>query len=407
MQPIDPAARFLDLLGRHAAIIAPSHPGFGNSPRPADFDTVYDLMHLYLDLLESLPHEKVTLLGFSFGGWLAAEIAAACCHRIDRLILVDPFGIKISDRETPDIVDVFNTQPGCGPRPANGTIPTLFAPDFNAMDDAALVRYARSRDALCLYGFQPYMYNPQLKRWLARIAVPTMVVWGASDRIVTPELRPHLCRPDPGRPLHADRHRGPSSGDRATGSVCRPRVPLHRLREAGAIEIAGIHGKKSMDVWWQCEIPYPFVPKDVLDATDSVRATLPNQWCDPKIAADLYHEVLDEFLLCDDEGMNVLAIEHHAGINSLMAANPMFVGILARQTRKVRILSLGTLVSLRPRPRAHRRGIRHRRCDVARPAGDRVCEVGRHGDGVQPHQSGGQPGTLLGSNRPDPQGPQP
>jgi alkanesulfonate monooxygenase SsuD/methylene tetrahydromethanopterin reductase-like flavin-dependent oxidoreductase (luciferase family) len=105
-----------------------------------------------------------------------------------------------------------------------------------------------------------------------------------------------------------------------------------------------------MDAWWQCEIPYPDVPQDVLAAADSVRGSLPNKWCDPKVAADLYEEVLDEFLLCDDEGMNVLAIEHHAGINSLMAANPMFVGILARQTRKVRILSLGTLVSLREDP---------------------------------------------------------
>ena len=105
-----------------------------------------------------------------------------------------------------------------------------------------------------------------------------------------------------------------------------------------------------MDVWWQCEIPYPFVPQDVLAKTDSVRGSLPNKWCDPKVAADLYEEVLDEFLLCDDEGMNVLAIEHHAGINSLMASNPMFVGILARQTRKVRILTLGTLVSLREDP---------------------------------------------------------
>lgn len=105
-----------------------------------------------------------------------------------------------------------------------------------------------------------------------------------------------------------------------------------------------------MECWWQCEIPYPYVPKEVLDAADAVRASLPNSWCDPRVAADLYEEVLDEFLLCDDEGMNVLAIEHHAGINSLMGANPMFVGILARQTRKVRILSLGTLVSLRPDP---------------------------------------------------------
>jgi alkanesulfonate monooxygenase SsuD/methylene tetrahydromethanopterin reductase-like flavin-dependent oxidoreductase (luciferase family) len=105
-----------------------------------------------------------------------------------------------------------------------------------------------------------------------------------------------------------------------------------------------------VDAWWQCEVPYPFVPQDVLDAADSVRGSLPNRYCDPKVSADLFHEVIDEFLLCDDLGMNVLAIEHHAGINSLLCANPMLVGILARQTRKVRILSLGTLVSLRTDP---------------------------------------------------------
>jgi alkanesulfonate monooxygenase SsuD/methylene tetrahydromethanopterin reductase-like flavin-dependent oxidoreductase (luciferase family) len=105
-----------------------------------------------------------------------------------------------------------------------------------------------------------------------------------------------------------------------------------------------------MDAWWQCEIPYPFVPQEVLQKADSVRASLPNRYCDPRIAADLFEEVIDEFLLCDAMGLNVLAIEHHAGINSLLGANPMLVGILARQTRQVRILSLGTLVSLRKDP---------------------------------------------------------
>ena len=105
-----------------------------------------------------------------------------------------------------------------------------------------------------------------------------------------------------------------------------------------------------MDAWWQCEVPYPFIPPDVLTATDSVRASLPNRYCDPKIAADLFEEVIDEFLLCDDLGLHVLAIEHHAGINSLLASNPMLLGILARQTRQVRILTLGTLISLRQDP---------------------------------------------------------
>ena len=105
-----------------------------------------------------------------------------------------------------------------------------------------------------------------------------------------------------------------------------------------------------MDVWYQCEIPYPHVAQDVLDRAPSVRASLPNRYCDPKVAANLFEECIDEFLLCDERGLNVVAIEHHGGINSLLAANPMLVGILARQTKKARILSLGTLVTLRPDP---------------------------------------------------------
>jgi alkanesulfonate monooxygenase SsuD/methylene tetrahydromethanopterin reductase-like flavin-dependent oxidoreductase (luciferase family) len=105
-----------------------------------------------------------------------------------------------------------------------------------------------------------------------------------------------------------------------------------------------------MEVWYHNENPYPFVPQEVLDRADSVRASLPNKYCDPKLAANLFEEALDEFMLCDDQGINVVAIEHHAGINSLFGANPLILGILARQTRKVRILSMGTLISLRPDP---------------------------------------------------------
>lgn len=105
-----------------------------------------------------------------------------------------------------------------------------------------------------------------------------------------------------------------------------------------------------MDVWFHNEITYPFVAQDVLDRADSVRGSLPSRYCDPRIAADLFEECLDEFLLCDEQGLNVVAIEHHAGINSLLGANPLLLGILARQTRRVRVLSLGTLISLRPDP---------------------------------------------------------
>jgi pimeloyl-ACP methyl ester carboxylesterase len=185
MQHVEARAPFLELLGRRAEVIAPSHPGFGHSARPADFDTVYDLVHLYLDVIEALPYERITLMGLSFGGWLAAEVAVKCCHRLDRVVLVDAFGIKVSDRQTPDILDVFNTAPQEVQRQSWHN-PETWAPDFNAMTDADIVVRARNWEALCLYGWHPYMYNPQLKRWLRRITRPTLVLWGASDGIVQP-----------------------------------------------------------------------------------------------------------------------------------------------------------------------------------------------------------------------------
>jgi alkanesulfonate monooxygenase SsuD/methylene tetrahydromethanopterin reductase-like flavin-dependent oxidoreductase (luciferase family) len=118
-----------------------------------------------------------------------------------------------------------------------------------------------------------------------------------------------------------------------------------------------------MDAWWQCEIPYPFVDKAVLDAADSVRAVLPNRLCDPRVAATLFDEVLDEFALCDELGMNIICIEHHAGINSLIGSNPVVTGMLARQTKQVRLLSLGTLLSLRADP--VRVAEEYATCDVA------------------------------------------
>jgi pimeloyl-ACP methyl ester carboxylesterase len=182
---LEPDAPFLELLSRRAFVLAPSHPGFGTSARPDDFETVYDLVHLYRELLDGLPGGKITLVGASFGGWLAAEIAASCPHRLDRLVLVDALGIKLSDRETPDILDVFNSHPDVVRR-LSWHEPERSAPDFDALSDAALTRHARNRDALCLYGWEPYMYNPRLKRWLGRIALPTLVLWGASDGVVTP-----------------------------------------------------------------------------------------------------------------------------------------------------------------------------------------------------------------------------
>ena len=194
---IDATAPFLERLARQGEIIAPSSPGFGNSPRPKDFDTVYDLVHLYLAMLSELPGDKIDVVGFSFGGWLAAEAAATCTHRIGKLILVDPLGIKISNRETPDILDIFNQSPE-EVRRCSWHEPEKFAPDYNAFSDEALVVHARNREALCLYAWHPYMFNPQLPRWLGRINVPTLLLWGESDRVVTPDYGRAYARMIPG-----------------------------------------------------------------------------------------------------------------------------------------------------------------------------------------------------------------
>ena len=136
------------------------------------------------------------MIGFGFGGWIAAELAVAGARKIDRLVLADPVGIKIGDRETRDIVHFFNTDPAELNRrawhdPANrpdgiyalGWQPTI----SDAMTDAEMISLARNWDSLCLYAWKPHMFNPQLAFWLRRIAAPTLVLWGASDRIVTPE----------------------------------------------------------------------------------------------------------------------------------------------------------------------------------------------------------------------------
>src|SRR3984893_17697467 len=154
-------------------------------------------------------------------------------------------------------------------------------------------------------------------------------------------LRPRLQPADPGFAVRVDRPCRASPGNRAARDLYR----------AGRRILETIVARSdAMQAWYHCDNVYPFVPQEVLDRADSVRASLPNKYCDPGIAANLFAECLDEHQLCDDLRINVVSIEHHSGINSLYGASPMILGILARQTKKVRILSLGTLITIRPDP---------------------------------------------------------
>jgi alkanesulfonate monooxygenase SsuD/methylene tetrahydromethanopterin reductase-like flavin-dependent oxidoreductase (luciferase family) len=106
----------------------------------------------------------------------------------------------------------------------------------------------------------------------------------------------------------------------------------------------------NLELWNHCENPSPFVPAEVLDAAPSVRASLPSRYCEPEIALGLYDEAFEEHQFCDDSGLHIVTNEHHSGINNLWAAAPVITGIVAWLTKEVRILTLGTLVMVRPDP---------------------------------------------------------
>src|SRR5712691_428588 len=157
---LDPEAPFLDRLTQHGRVIAPSHPGFGHSPEADSIDTVDDLSYLYLDLLAQRDARDAVVIGASLGGWIAAELAVKCTARLARLVLVGPLGIKVGDRETRDIPDIFALHPDEVRRllyrdPSRATV------DHAALTDDQLTVLARNREATALYAWEPYFTTPR------------------------------------------------------------------------------------------------------------------------------------------------------------------------------------------------------------------------------------------------------
>jgi pimeloyl-ACP methyl ester carboxylesterase len=176
---------FLDLLARKFTVYAPSHPGFGRSALPRHFTTVDDLAYFYLDLIEEFDLDQIVLVGASFGGWLAAEIAIKASPRLKRLVLIDPLGVRLSERDAPDIVDLFATKQSELDRLAYRDLAHARL-DHAAMSEEDAFVHFRNRESAALFGWSPYMNDPKLKGRLHRIKVPTLVLWGDDDGIVKP-----------------------------------------------------------------------------------------------------------------------------------------------------------------------------------------------------------------------------
>jgi len=182
---LQPSRPWLDALASRFRVIAPNHPGFGESSLPDWFGTVDDIAYLYLDLARELGLRDAVLAGACFGGWIAAEMAVRSTHHFSHLVLTAPLGIKVGGVTERDIADMHAITSADFMRLAWAD-PQRGAIDYTALPESELAAIVRGREALALFGWKPYMHNPRLKRWLHRIDRPTLLLWGEHDRIVTP-----------------------------------------------------------------------------------------------------------------------------------------------------------------------------------------------------------------------------
>ncbi|MEV0406575.1 alpha/beta hydrolase [Actinoallomurus sp. NPDC050550] len=171
---------FADLLSErtHSRVLLPTHPGFGGTPKVAGLTGVTDLARAYVAMLEQLDLTDVTVVGNSFGGWLAAEIALQESPRVSGAVIIDGIGIEVEDHPMTDVSGLSSAEilsysfhdPNKAPAPPStgGTGPS---PDVQA-----LIGYTG-----------PVMSDPTLAERLRDLDLPVHVMWGESDRIVDPE----------------------------------------------------------------------------------------------------------------------------------------------------------------------------------------------------------------------------
>lgn len=174
---------YLDALAEKFDVLAPSHPGFGESDDPDWLDRMSDMAYFYLDVMEQLDLRDVHLVGNSLGGWLASEIAVRSTERIKTLTLVSAAGLRVIGVPMGDMFMWSEEE-----RTRN-----IFF-DQSLADQRLGVNLSEEEKDIQLKNFfttgklswNPRFHNPDLDKWLHRIKVPTMILWGDSDKIFPP-----------------------------------------------------------------------------------------------------------------------------------------------------------------------------------------------------------------------------
>lgn len=169
------------LLAERFDVLAPDHPGFGKSDELPEVEDIHDLVFHYLALMDRLGIERATVVGTSFGGWLAAELAIYAPERVEALVLVAPVGLRIPEHPIADLFFMTPEQKVEALFHDPGFAATLFPAE---PDVDFIVQAYRNETALARYSWFPFMSDPKLERRLWRVRTPTLVVCSADDRIV-------------------------------------------------------------------------------------------------------------------------------------------------------------------------------------------------------------------------------
>ena len=172
---------FFDALAERYEMLVPEHPGFGGSDDPPWISSMSDLAMFYLDLIEEAGLDRIHLIGNSLGGWLAAEILIRDGSRFRSLVQLAPAGIRVKGVPCGDNFI-------WGPEEAVRNLyhDQYFADRILALtpSETQMDVMLRNRFTVAKLGWQPRWFNPDLEKWLHRIKLPSLIVWGDDDKIM-------------------------------------------------------------------------------------------------------------------------------------------------------------------------------------------------------------------------------
>jgi len=188
---------FLDRLAEDFTVHAPEHPGTtpGAPDDISQLDSLWDLILCYDELLEQMGVERAALVGHSFGAMIACELAAAYPRRAGRLALIDPIGLWRDDAPVTNWMMLERSEmPGYIFRdPSGAGARLLFAQ--HEEEEARVAAQVGLTWAMGSTGkFIWPIPDKGLKKRMHRVKAPTLVLWGAEDRIASPVYAEEFAR---------------------------------------------------------------------------------------------------------------------------------------------------------------------------------------------------------------------